>query len=207
MALDLEEQEQIDELKSWWNSYGKLVVSLVAIAAIAFGGFKFWNHSKQQTATEASTLYQQLLVSEVTDLEALATKAKQLTTDYASTPYAARGALYLAKLQYQAKQAEKAKPQLEWAMNNARETSISAMARYELAALLVEEKKYDEAIKTLDATLSAGFDGLYWDLKGDILLEQGKSKEAKAAYERALTKLNPAGKYRLITQQKLAALG
>lgn len=207
MALDLEEQEQIDELKSWWNKNGKLVSTLLAVALIAFIVFKVWGYWQHQQALKASTLYQDLLVTETSDLKTITEKTAMLTSDFAGTPYAGRAALYAAKLQYQAKDAEAATKQLEWAMLHAQEKAIGAMARFEAASILVEAKKYDKALDLLDANLSAGFDGLFWDLKGDILAIQGKTKEAKAAYERALTKLNTAGKYRLITEQKLAALG
>ncbi len=207
MALDLEEQEQIDELKSWWNKNGKQVSTLLLVALVAFVGFKAWNYWQHKQALEASALYQDLLVTETSDIQTINEKTAMLTSDYAGTPYAGRAALYTAKLQYQAKDSEAAATQLNWAMDHAKEKAISAMARFEAASLLVEAKEYDKALDLLDANLSAGYDGLFWDLKGDILAIQGKTKEAKAAYERALTKLNTAGKYRLITEQKLAALG
>lgn len=207
MALDLEEQEQIDELKSWWNKNGKWVTTLLIAALVAFVAFKVWNYWQYKQALEASTLYQDLLVTETTDLKSVTEKTAALTKDYAGTPYAGRAALYAAKLQYQAKDTDAATEQLQWAIDHAQEKAISAMARFESASLFVEAKEYDKALSLLDANKSAGFEGLFWDLKGDILAAQGKSKEAKAAYERALTKLNTAGKYRLITEQKLAALG
>lgn len=207
MALDLEEQEQIDELKSWWNKNGKLVTTVLVAALVAFVVFKAWHYWQHQQALKASALYQDLLVTETSDIKAITEKTQVLTADYAGTPYAGRAALYAAKLQYQAKDSEAATTQLNWAIDHAQEKAISAMARFEAASLLVEAKEYDKALGLLDANLSAGFDGLFWDLKGDILAAQGKTKEAKAAYERALTKLNAAGKYRLITEQKLAALG
>ncbi len=207
MALDLEEQEQIDELKSWWNKNGKMVTTVLVAALVAFVAFKAWHYWQHQQALKASALYQDLLVTETRDIEAITEKTAVLTSDYAGTPYAGRAALYAAKLQYQAKDSEAATTRLNWAMEHAQEKAISAMARFEAASLLVEAKEYDKALSLLDANLSAGFDGLFWDLRGDILATQGKTKEAKAAYERALTKLNAAGKYRLITEQKLAALG
>jgi predicted negative regulator of RcsB-dependent stress response len=38
MALDLEEQEQVAELKAWWNQYGNLVVSAIVAAALTLAG-------------------------------------------------------------------------------------------------------------------------------------------------------------------------
>ncbi|MDP1658626.1 MAG: tetratricopeptide repeat protein, partial [Methylotenera sp.] len=83
----------------------------------------------------------------------------------------------------------------------------SALASLQLANILAEEKDYEAALKLLNAPHDAGFDGLFADLKGDILVSQGKTPAAKAAYEEALIKLEPQGKFRAITQQKLEALG
>ena len=100
-----------------------------------------------------------------------------------------------------------AKIQLTWAISHAKESSVSAIASLQLANILVEEKSYDAALKILEAKHDAGFDGLFADLKGDVLLGLGKRDEAKAAYELALTKLDPQGRYRHLTQQKIHSLG
>lgn len=207
MAYDLEEQEQLDEFKAWWKKNGQKTIALCVVLLVAYAAYNAWNYFQRKQAVEASTIYQELLVSDVKDSKAVLEKSTSLIENYASTPYAARAALYVAKLNYQNNDAKNAKAKLEWAMNNAKETAVSAMAGLELAGILVEEKNYDAALKILDAKHDSGFDGLYWDLKGDILVAQGKKNDAKSAYERALTKLDAQGKYHLITEQKLAALG
>ena len=73
--------------------------------------------------------------------------------------------------------------------------------------MLLDEKKYDEALKLLDAKHPDSFAGLYADLRGDALLAQGKSAEAKAAYKQALEKLPAQSSYRLLVQLKLDGLG
>ena len=48
--LDLEEQEQLDELKTWWKVYGNLVTAIVvalALAVLAWQGWNWWQ--RQQT--------------------------------------------------------------------------------------------------------------------------------------------------------------
>lgn len=207
MAYDLEEQEQLDEFKAWWKKNGQKTIALCVVLLVAYAAYNAWNYFQRKQAVEASTIYQELLVSDVKDSKAVLEKSTSLIENYASTPYAARAALYVAKLNYQNNDAKNAKAKLEWAMNNAKESAVSAMAGLELAGILVEEKNYDAALKILDAKHDSGFDGLYWDLKGDILVAQGKKNDAKSAYERALTKLDAQGKYHLITEQKLAALG
>jgi predicted negative regulator of RcsB-dependent stress response len=127
--------------------------------------------------------------------------------NFAGTPYAGRAALFAAKANYEANDAKSAKAQLDWAIKNAKETSVSALASLQLANILAEEKDFDGALKLLNAPHDAGFDGLFADLKGDVLVSLGKSAEAKTAYQEALTKLDPRGKFRVLTQQKLESLG
>jgi predicted negative regulator of RcsB-dependent stress response len=207
MAYDLEEQEQIDELKAWWKAYGKWVVNTTLALLFVYVGYQAWHYYQGKQAVEASTQFQALQVSDEKDLKAIQVKAAEIMDKYASTPYAGRAALYVAKANYAAKDTKSAKSQLEWASNHATESSISAIANLQLANILAEEKNYEGALKLLEAKHDAGFDGLFSDLKGDVLVAMGKKSEAKAAYENALLKLDMDGKYRNLTQQKLEALG
>jgi predicted negative regulator of RcsB-dependent stress response len=72
---------------------------------------------------------------------------------------------------------------------------------------LLDEKQYDDALKTLDVKTDDAFAGLFADLKGDILAAAGKSAEAKSAYETALAKIDPKSPYRAFVQVKFDALG
>ncbi len=207
MAYDLEEQEQLDEFKAWWKKNGQLCTTFVVALILAYVAYQGWHYYQAKKSIEASTLYQALLVADQKDNKTIQEKSASLMESYASTPYAGRAALYVAKLNYQSKDTKSAKAKLEWAINNSQETTSSAMASLQLANILAEEKDYDGALKVLEAKHDSGFDGLFWDLKGDILATLGKKSDAKSAYERALTKLDPIGKYHLITQQKLESLG
>jgi len=207
MAYDLEEQEQLDELKAWWKANGKMVTNTVLALVIAYAAYQGWHMYQNKQSVEASTEYQALQVTDEKDVKAIQAKSAVLMDKYSATPYAGRAALLAAKANYAASDVKSAKAQLEWAAQNAKETSVSAIATLQLANILVEEKDYQGALKLLEASHDAGFDGLFSDLKGDVLVAMGKKSEAKAAYEHALTKLEPSGKYRVLTQQKLEALG
>jgi predicted negative regulator of RcsB-dependent stress response len=207
MAYDLEEQEQIDEFKAWWKQYGKMLSTLVLVGIAAFAAYQVWHFMQNKNAVEASTQYQALVITDTKDIKAIETQSATLIAQFASTPYAARAALFAAKVNYEAKNVAAAKTHLEWAIKNATETSSAALASIQLANILFEEKKYDEALTVLSAPHDMGFEGLFADLKGDVLAAQGKSLEAKAAYALALTKLDPQGRYHVITQRKLETLG
>ena len=207
MAYDLEEQEQLDELKAWWKTYGKLVGNTVLGLLVAYAAYQGWNVYQGKQAVEASTEFQALQVADEKDVKTIQSKAAIIMDKYSSTPYAGRAALFAAKANYASNDAKSAKAQLEWAIKNAKETSVSAIASLQLANILAEEKDYQGALKLLEAEHDAGFDGLFSDLKGDVLVALGKKTEAKAAYEHALTKLDAQGKYHVLTQQKLEALG
>lgn len=207
MAYDLEEQEQIDEFKAWWKQYGKMISTFAISLLVAYAGYQFWQYSQNKQAVEASTQYQELTVTDEKDLKTIQAKSAVLMDKFSGTPYAGRAALFAAKASYQANDAKSAKTTLEWAVKNSKETTISALASLQLANILAEEKDFEGALKLLTAPHDAGFDGLFADLKGDVLVGLGKKSEAKAAYQQALTKLEPQGKFRALTQQKLEALG
>lgn len=207
MAYDLEEQEQLDEFKAWWKLYGKMITNLALAALVAYAAYQGWNFYQSKQAVAASTEYQELVITDEKDLKGIQEKSAVLMDKYASTPYAGRAALFAAKANYHANEVKSAKAQLEWTVKHAKETSVAAIAGLQLASILAEEKDYEGALKLLDAKHDAGFDGLFADLKGDVLVSMGKPEEAKAAYQLALAKLDPQGKYRTLTQQKLEALG
>lgn len=207
MAYDLEEQEQIDELKAWWKTYGKTISNLVLALLVIYASYQGWSYYQAKKSVNASTEYQALQVIDAKDLKGIQAKAAVLMEQYTATPYAGRAALFAAKANYEANDIKSAKAQLEWAIKNAKETTVSAVAGLQLANILAEEKNFEGALKLLEAPHDTGFDGLFSDLKGDVLVELGKKTEAKAAYEHALIKLDPQGRYRTLTQQKLDALG
>lgn len=207
MAYDLEEQEQLDELKAWWKTYGKMVSAAVAVLLLAYATYQGWHVYQAKQAVEASAEFQALQVIDNQDVKAILAKAAVITDKYAATPYAGRAALFAAKANYAVNDVKSAKSQLEWAISHARESSVSAIASLQLANILAEEKDYQGALKLLDAKHDTGFDGLFYDMKGDVLVAMGKKDEAKAAYKDALGKLDPQGKYHVLTQQKLETLG
>jgi predicted negative regulator of RcsB-dependent stress response len=55
--LDLEEQEQLDQIKSFWTRWGNLITGLVTLALVCFAAWNGWNYWQQRQATQAAVLF------------------------------------------------------------------------------------------------------------------------------------------------------
>ena len=73
--------------------------------------------------------------------------------------------------------------------------------------MLLDQKKYDDALKVLDAVTAKEFEALASDRRGDVLLAQGKVEDAKAAFNKAWQAMDPKIDYRRLIDAKLTALG
>ena len=208
MAYDLEEQEQIDAIKSWWKDNGKLVVLAVIACLLTIAAFQGWRYYRAQQAERAATLFSQLDEAErANDSKRVRDIAAQVIDRYPSTAYAGMAALTAAKAGVMTGEIEDARKNLQWAIDHAKDEDLRDIARLRLAGLLLDQKKYDEALKLLDAKTNDAYSMLYADLKGDVLTAQGKPAEARAAYQVALEKSDANSGYRRLIQVKLDALG
>lgn len=211
MALDLEEQEQVAEFKSWWNQYGTLIVSVLVAAAIAIGGWQGWRWFQQAQAQEASVVYDTLTrAAQGGDAKALRDSAGALIERYPGSLYASMGAMTAARFHFDRDDLKNAKAQLGWVVENSRSADFRDLARLRLAAVLLDEKAHDEALKLLDAAHAAAFDAQYAALRGDILLAKGQPADARAAYRAALEKADKDREnaaFRESLRMRLEALG
>lgn len=207
-TYDLDEQERLDELKAWWKRWGNLVMVGLAVVVAAAAGWRYWQNQVVTQSLEAATVYEQLTRSlAANDAKAARDAGAMLIDQYKGTAYAPRAALLLAKLNVGAKDLKSAQVQLEWAVANSKEPAVKDLARLRLAGVQLDQKQYDAALKTLSATHSDAFAFRFHDLKGDVLLAQGKPAEARAAYQAAFGKVAEDNAYRNIVELKLDALG
>ena len=208
MAYDLEEQEQIAAIKGWWHDYGKLAMLVVLGCLVAIAAFQGWRYYRTQQAERAATLYIQLNEAErANDSKRVRDIASQIIDRYGSSQYAGMAALAAAKAGVTTGDVDDAKKKLQWAAEHAKEEEMRDVARLRLAGVLLDEKKYDEALKLLSAKSGDAFAMLYADLRGDVLAAQGKPAEARTAYQTAIDKSDPNSNYRRLIEVKLDAVG
>jgi len=206
-ALDLQEQEQVEELKAWWKDNRNQILGALLIAVVAIGGWRGWQYYHQNQSNQAAMLYSQFIRQlEGNDAGRVNDAAAAMVERFPSTAYTSRAALLAAQVNEHGKDVTRAKAQLQWVIDHAGEAELRDVARLRLASLLLDEAKYAEAMSLLGAEHSASFDGLYADLRGDALSAQGKADEARSAYKLAYEKTDPKSMYRNLIQMKLDAL-
>jgi predicted negative regulator of RcsB-dependent stress response len=207
-ALDLQEQEQLDQFKAFWARWGSPITWVLTLVLLAFAGYNGWNWWQRDQGLKASAVADELdRAVAAGDIDRAAHIFADLQDRYARSAYAQQGGLRLAKLQYDKGQADAAKASLTWVADHAVEDEYRAVARLRLAGILLDQKQYDQALKTLDAISSPAFAALADDRRGDVLLAQGKTDAAKAAYQAAWKAMSDRVDYRRLVEAKLTALG
>jgi len=206
-AYDLEEQEQLAELKAWWKEHGGTVILGATLALAAFGAWNGWMWYQRSQAAQAAVLYDTLQkAARANDLKAIRDTAGAILENFPRTAYAPLAALVSAKVQFQAGDLKTARAQLEWVVERSNNDQIRSIATLRLASVLLDDKEPDAALKVLEAKPHPGFEALYAMQRGDILATQKKRAEARAAYQVALEKAQP-GAMRETLRLKLDALG
>jgi predicted negative regulator of RcsB-dependent stress response len=207
-TYDLDEQERLDELKAWWKRWGNLVMIALAVAIAASAGWRYWQNRTLTQNLEAATIYERLAQSLAgDDVKGARDAGAMLLDQYKGTAYATRAALLLAKLNVEGKDLKSAQSQLEWAVASSKEPAVKDLARLRLAGVQLDLQQYDAALKTLAGSHSDAFAFRFHDLKGDVLLAQGKQAEARAAYQTSLGEMQEDNPYRTLVELKVDALG
>ena len=220
-TYDLEEQEQLAEIKAWWKLYGNLVVNALTVAVVVVFAWQGWNWYQRSQSAQASMVYDvlQKAVYEK-DAQRITAASGELLEKFGGSDYAALGALTAAKAMVEAGDGKTAKLKLLWVVEHSKH-ELRELARLRLVALLLDEKAYDEALKQLDGKVSPAFAVRFAESRGDVLSAQGKKAEAVTAYQTALSDLENADKagdesasqsqsnviYRDLLQQKIDSLG
>ena len=206
-SYDFEEQERIAELKAWWEDNRWYVLGALVAGLAIFGGYRgyiWWSH---QQADEAAALYRPVAEAvEAKDAKKIDEAARAVIEKFPGSFYASDAGLVLAKSAFDAGKLDEAQKRLEWVMANGVD-SHRGVARIRLAGVLLEEKKYEDALRVLDGNKDEAYVALASDMRGDIMLTQGRLDEARAAYKLAAEKSDARNPVKSIAQTKLNALG
>ena len=206
--LDLEEQEQLDELKHFWKQYGDLITwVLIAVvgAFAAWNGYQYWQRSQ---AAQSSVMYDEIdRAVKADDAARLDRSLADMKERFGNTTYAQQAALLAAQAYYAKGNTDASRAALNWVAEKASDPGYRATAKLRLSAILLEKKLYDEALQQVTGDFPKDFSGLVADRRGDILMAQGKKADAKAEYEKAWKGLDERAEYRRLVEVKLNSLG
>nr|WP_315226652.1 tetratricopeptide repeat protein [uncultured Limnohabitans sp.] len=206
--LDLEEQEQLDELKHFWKRWGDLITWVLIAVLGSYAAWMGWQSYSVKQATQSAALYDTVERAAMSaDMPLLDRSLADIKDKFASTTYAQQAALLAARVYQDKDRAKDAKAQLTWVSEKASDEGYQALARLRLAALQIEEKAFDEARKQLSAKVPAAFAPLMADRLGDLDMLEGKPQDAVKHYQDAWKGLEPTAEYRRLVAVKLAALG
>jgi predicted negative regulator of RcsB-dependent stress response len=206
--LDLEEQEQLDELKHFWKQYGNLITWVLILALGGYAAFNGWQYWQRSQAVQASVLYDEVERAAGTgDVGRVEQAFKDIQDKYGRTTYAQQAGLLAGKVLAEKGKPDAAKAALQWVAENGKDEGYQALARLRLAGLLVDGKAYDEALKQLGGDMPAQYQPLAADRRGDVYNLQGRKDQAREEYTKAWKGLGGDAEYRALVEVKLTALG
>ena len=208
------DEEQVEHLKKWWDENGKSIVGGIVIGLVAIFGWRSWQEHLVTQGEKASDLYEQMTADmrqmKETDTDSdkdIKAIAEQLNQDYQSTPYSTFSSLLLAREAVEKDDIDAAKNHLQWALDNTDSDEFRHLARLRLSRLLLGEGDKDAALSLIENVDTGKFAASYFELRGDILIQQGDTKAAQDAYIQSLANQNSIRGNQSVVQMKLDDLG
>ena len=178
------EEQQAEAVKDWWvNNRVPVIAGLVIgiVLMIAWSGYKSW--SKSQSENNAA-LYAGISEEIVAKHDSAYADAEKYISENKGNVYGALGALSLASNYVLDSKYDKAETMLRIAADFS-DPALSNTAKIRLARVQIQQKKYDDAEKTLSNVKSPVYQPMAEEVRGDMLVAQQKLKEAHAAYSKA----------------------
>jgi predicted negative regulator of RcsB-dependent stress response len=206
--LDLDEQEQLDQFKHFWNQYGNAITWILIVVLGAFAAWNAYEYWQRSQATQAAAMFDEVERSIATgDVAKVERALSDMNAKFGSSPYAQQAGLLAAKTFYEKGNLDASKKALSTVAEKSSDAGYQAIAKLRLASAQIEGKSYDDAMKQLSGAFPKEFEPLAADRRGDVLALQGKPVEAKAEYVKAYKGFDDRSAYRRLVEVKLNALG
>lgn len=206
--LDLEEQEQLDELKHFWKRWGNLITWLLIAILSGYAGWMGWQAWQSKQSAQSAALFDTVERAAVAgDLALFERSVSDIKSKFGSTTYAHQAAFLASRVFQEKSRTKEAKEQLQWVIDQASDEGYQALARLRLSSLMVQDKEFDAARKLLSAKTPDSFEPLVADRLGDLDMLTNQPAEAVKHYQAAWKAMEPNAQYRRLIAFKLAALG
>lgn len=189
-VYDLKDQEEIENFKYFWKSWGRWGFALLLAAAAGYLGWVLYQNHQAGQRSEAVALFDDWAVKHQAGQHAQSAEVlTRLQSGYSATVSASQATLLQAGYAFSQGRYEEAAGHYHWVLKHQQEPLIRALAVQRLATVQLQQKQYDDALATLAQPTDAAFAAQILETKGDVLSAQGKSAEAVEAYRQALEKL------------------
>jgi len=193
--VSMTEEEQIAQMKDWWQRNGKPLLTGGALALAIVVGWQAWQQYQTNQAQGGGALYQQLLETTLTptgqpDAGKVTELADKLKSEYGGSAYAQYASLFVAKVAVDNAKLDDAVAELKPLLDKPADATIGELARQRLARVLAAQGKTEEGLKLLEGEADKAWQASREELKGDLLVQLGRSDEAHAAYQKAKDSLS-----------------
>jgi predicted negative regulator of RcsB-dependent stress response len=209
MAFDvLDEHEQGELVQKWLRENAMSIAIGIVLGLVLIFGWQQWKAHRAQHAVQAAVEYQALVeAADAKKADEVKTIADRLRKDYSDTAYAVFAAMRGAEIANEKGDLKTAADDLSWASDHAGAPALKALAGLNLARVQLAEGDANAALKTIEALPKGDYAALAGEVRGDILTQLGRADDARAAYQEALSHLDPQAPNRDLVQMKLDNLG
>ncbi|NOL49611.1 YfgM family protein [Pelistega europaea] len=212
MAFDLEEQEKIDQVKAWWDKFGGWVTGILTVVLLAYVGYYGWGMYQNYQSGQALAYYDTVNTAvhnarpDANDKTRIQEALAALQKDYKGTAYPARASLLASRYFVEHGDLAAAQQAAQWVVSESKEIEMVPVAQLQLATILMNQAKYDEALAQL-GNPPASFKALFLDRQGDIFLEKGDKAAALKAWKEALDEKGLDANFVRLVEMKITVLG
>jgi len=197
IQVDNTEEEQVEQIKKWWNSNGKQIIAGAVIGLAGIWGWNTYSDYQDNQSLNARSLY----LSYASDSNNLGAYDK-LTTDFSSSTYSDQAILLMAKYLFDAGSYTQALGVIKPLINNP-SSVIANTAALRVASIHLQLGQHDQALSILEGQSEGGFSGLIYNLMGDIYLDLGNRAEAQNYYSLAIDNVTENSNLTQLIQIKL----
>lgn len=192
------EEEQIAQLKDWWQRNGKPILTGGVLALAVVLGWNAWQKYTTAQSANASVLYQQLLETALSaedkdNSAEVVELADKLKSEYGSSQYAQYARLFVARAAVDAGKFDDAAAELQAVVDKPVSAELGELARQRLARVLYAQGKSEQGLELLQGEVDKAYLASREEIRGDLLLDLGRRDEAREAYAKAKEALGESG--------------
>lgn len=185
MAYTLEEEQEINEIKNWWNENYKTIIAAVILSVGGTYGWRYWQDHQVAQAQQLSAQYDRVIYSDSTDIATKNAQIDAFVKAHDKTSYATLALLDKAKSAVNNQDYAQAEATLKLAVSQAPDEIFASIGALRLATVQFQQKQFDAALESLKLVKDQSWHSRKNLLTGDILLAKGDKEAAKASYQQA----------------------